>query len=272
MQNRYLDVFQRARQYYLAQTPRLGYPNGWFTWFRHGLSKHPYLENLHSELSSERDDARAQEIIKTHFREHPQFHNHSFNTYFLDELLRAFPLEDWQRFHPRPIVFYRGKLYRGSQLTPDVVFKNGFIEENSSLCLDDYVQVCNGSVGVSTTKLESVARAYALPPITINKLNDPSANITGVGYVYEIDYRGCEGIDVTATNIKRNNMIVGDKQEVNIVGRILPQDIVCAWKLTQGILSIESKKIINTLYDPTRVQDEKPTSNLIVPHRDFLCR
>ena len=94
--------------------------------------------------------------------------------------------------------------------------------------IEDYANDTSLGVGVSTSKDKKCAEAYSVSTFLTNK----GAHYQH-GWCYEINYRGIGGIDIEETLLKRNCKIIAAiasrKAEVNIIGKIEPEDIVGCW-------------------------------------------
>lgn len=265
--------FERASNNYNKQNKRPGYPATLFTHLRHSHTNDKCIIELGMALNKAKDEKTAKDIIKKHFEKFKKFNNHSFNTYLVDELQASFPNDEWEKFNPKPIVFYQGLLYRGTSIAPNTIFNKGFLDANSSQKLDDYMNDCNGSIGVSMTKNYAVAQYYALPPITARNIENPANYVGTIGYIYQINYRGSAGIDIEETHIIRGNHIraflAHRKEEVNVPGQVMRYDIVQGWQIDRFTDYVVEFK--NPYYIPNRdTKAEDFIPNLIVSTRDFL--
>lgn len=235
MPTEYLVQFELALDKYKRQAERPGYPNGLFTSLRHSRYEYPAVALLRNRLREAISCSAAKDIIIQHFKKHPNFHNHSFNTYLVDELRAAYPEEGWEAFDPKPILFYKGLLFRGT-ITPQ---DEAAVEGLRTSALPDDVETLlspfNGDCGQSASKDFSVALSYADPNIGIG-----SRRQHRTGYVYLIDYKGEKGYDLVETHKKRARgkfsslslfFLPEDEKEVNIAETISPYDLVCAFKV-----------------------------------------
>jgi hypothetical protein len=271
MPNKYLDSINIASENYGKQEERPGYKRGWLSWLRHFNAKNnPVVKKLKDSVEACEQDSQAKEIIEAHFKEN-QFNNHSFSIYLLDELLKNFPTENWAQYQPKPVVFFQGTVFRGTQIPPEIVFKHGFSDRNPSKNLDNYISDFNGSVGVSTTKELAIAKSYALPRLRKSDMDYSDAE--PYGYIYKITCRSNTAIDLEATHIKRNNLLGAKlskgKAEVNIVGNIKACDVMMAWKVYRD--SRPAEILLNEHKYEGNNEREKDTSypEIIVPHRDI---
>jgi hypothetical protein len=270
MPNKYYNSCETAAINYANQVHRPGYKPGWFTWLRHRNTKNnPDVEKFKQSLKACENDAKAKEFIESYFKT-TKFHNHSFSTYLLDELLKSFPDEKWQDYHPKPIVFFKGIVYRGSPMSPDMVFSTGFKDRSPSENLDDYVSDMNGSVGVSTSTSFKMAHDYALPRINPK---DDFTEAQPYGYIYKINCRSQTAIDLEKTHLKRGNNIRAQlshgKKEINVVGNIASHDIMMAWKVFRDPAQT-AEVFTNKSYQSNQERRASKTfPSVIVPHRDF---
>lgn len=246
--NRYSLAFNHALENYIKQTKRSHfsftsnekriYKSDFLSSFRHSQKLYPALEELQKNLTDV-DDEKAKLIIKKHFRDKNNKWNHySFNNYFLDEIYKLETHQDWESewkvFDNHPISYYQGILFRGSAEDIYHCFKYGIKESATSVFLEDYIQDMNGSIGVSTTKSFHVAKSYALPNIyPRNEVSITGKPIWTEAYIYVIDFKGNTAIDLENTFISRGEMVAAqlskNKAEVNIVGRISPEEILGAF-------------------------------------------
>ncbi|MCF6766204.1 hypothetical protein L3V82_10510 [Thiotrichales bacterium 19S3-7] len=231
MTKSYVEIFNLAFEAYSNAKERDGYPNGFLTFFRHSLKKNDHLNNLENNLIQQDNDEKSMALLREYFKsERTTFNNHSFSLYLLDMLEEYRPLdENWQECYPndKKIVFYTGRLYRGTLQGSRDAFTNGIVCEESH-AIEDYASDTPCGIGVSTSKEEKIASGYA------NKIYRHHSQVKAVelsGYTYHINYRDTGGIDLEATHRQRGNGIVlnvtrvKDKKEVNIIGKISPEDI-----------------------------------------------
>lgn len=228
MRQVYSDCFIDALENYKNQAKRHGYCPGMFAAWRHSKKSYGHIDGLQKQLLNLSDDVAAKEVLKNYFNSPAtKFNNHSFALYFLDQLMAKDAEGNWDRFYPKQkqVKFYNGIVYRGTLQKPEDALKNGICALSRSPRVDDYACHTSMSIGVSTSKDKEVAKAY-----------QTSVFPTGmscyfeVGYLYEINYRGVGGIDIVETLKARGNLITSDgTQEVNIMGRISPNDIVGYW-------------------------------------------
>lgn len=272
MPNQYLNSFEVAAQNFEVQAERPGYKRGWFTWLRHNTRNHPAIEILREALQKCESNEGAKRIIELFFKKYAQFSNHSFSTYFLDELLKDFPDESWHKYQPKPIIFFQGTVYRGTNVPPEIVFQQGFSDLNPSKNLDDYVSDCNGSVGVSTSKSLQVAVGYALPMVRVRDFDCDTTNT--YGYIYKINCRSISAVDIEETQSKRGNYfrasLAKAKAEVNVIGHIRPCDVMMAWKVHRDkTIPVEIVTNDDKYLDNKEREADKTIRNILVPHRDF---
>ncbi|WP_454781845.1 hypothetical protein [Legionella sp. WA2022007384] len=248
MQNKYLLPFKRALDNYIKQTKRSHfsfssdekriYKADFFGSFRHSQKLYPALEQLQDKLT-EVNDEEARKIIKIHFMDkNNKWNNYSFNSYFLDEIYKIEIYEEWEKewkvFDKNPISYYQGILFRGSAENISHCFKYGIKESVKSDFLEDYVQDMNGSIGISTSKSFNVAKVYALPTVFVrNEVSMTATPILEESYIYLIDFKGKTAIDLEGTFTSRGEKgaaeLSKNKEEVNVVGSISPEEIVGAF-------------------------------------------
>lgn len=250
----YLDAFNEAFTRYSSQKDRPGYQYTLFTGIRHSGEKYPALVRFQNELTKSCDKNVLQQWLKN-----PELKagHHSFRTYLIDVLIEFFPLENWEQFDNKNIVFYQPSndyLYRGSLQKPEQAFAKGMKSGFNSKNIEDYTEVANENAGVSTSRSLRVASGYA------NKI---WTNHYGVhedfGYVYQIHYRGIDGIDIDKTHTSRNPSFPTSKtkQEINIVSCISPEDIVGC-----GYRDAETGEYIQSLSNPN-YRPDKPVKNTL---------
>lgn len=236
--NKYTEIIKSAAEKYKNLAPRPGYPTTCFTAWRHShRGDNKRVEALFKAIDNLSDaEAEAEAYIKEYFSVEQKkifnhFHNHSFNTYLVDELIASFPDAGWEIYEPKPLEFYQGELYRGTLQQPDDAFKNGMRTDFSD-SIEDYAQTTSYSVGVSTSKSVTTAGSYQ------NFVQGCEARARIVsGYLYKINYRDSDGIDIVATCEKRNSSVgyqTKYKAEVNIIGAISSEDIVGAGRIVDG--------------------------------------
>jgi hypothetical protein len=273
----FFELYQTALNNYIQQTPRTHhtqmneanhriYTFGWFSSFRHSRTEYPRLialkMRLQADHSAEQLDAKA--AIVAHFNDDAnKWNHHSFNNYLFDEIKKHADALEWQNtwlaYDKKPILYYRGILFRGTGAHPTQAFKNGLIESNDSNNLEDYIKDMNGAIGVSTSKLFRVANGYALPNINPK---DEYADIWHESYIYVIDYQGTRGIDLEQTFNARQHSIAAylsglenGKAEVNVIEKIEPQHIVGAFYVNRMDQVIWHA---NPEFDQKRLADKTP--------------
>jgi len=230
----YQDAFSEALYRYVQQDRRPGYEPTLFTSLRHSRKKYHELEVLEQALEKTKT-REGQKLVLEQALSNSELikkNNHSFRTYLLDVLLEKFPKEQWEKFDDKKLVFYQPDtgdsdnpvyLYRGSLQQPEDAFKNGMHSGFESRNIEDYAAVVNDNAGVSTSKSPKVADFYSTH---LKFYHDGPQEY--FGYVYQIHYRGNEGIDIDKTQRARNPRYPHShtKQEVNIITFIPPEDIV----------------------------------------------
>lgn len=243
---KYIELYKIALEKYIAQAERTHYSLmnkkdkpiytfGLFSWFRHSRIEYPTLNLLRQQLEVDESEKQsfAVEAIKEHFRK-TKWNNHSFNNYLLDEIRKNVNDETWDEhwkaFDMNPIVYYQGLLFRGCGIAPEIAFAEGLGESNTSLSIDDYIASRNGSIGVSTSKSFDVAYCYALPQPHLQNAYEPWWPSS---YVYVLDYQQDGGIDLEETFKARGKNIAAslanNKEEINIIKSVSPEDIVSAF-------------------------------------------
>lgn len=256
--NKYLDIFNLALEAYKSQNQRPGYIAGWLSSWRHSFSLYPHIEKLQKALTAEENDIEAMVILATYFQDQKTtFHNHSFGRYLLDALEIACRDENWQAYDPQPLIFYQptedARLYRGTTLPPQTAFKNGLIDATPKNKIEHYAATSNLSTGISTTKQYKIAESYASSAWIFPTAKGIVFRAHAPAYIYEINYRDGLGVDILeTTNMRQSNFIekkdAGCKEEVNIAGKIAPEDIIGAWE----ILPKSKKRIENPYYQPNK--------------------
>lgn len=256
---RFIEIYEIALQKYIAQVDRthhtqMSAPNhriytfGLFSYFRHSCEEYDELKVLRAQLEADNslEQAEARLAVIRHFEDKKhRWNNHSFNNYLLDEIKKSVTdaewSETWNRFDTQPIIYNKGLLFRGTGAKPDQVFKHGMVESNNSKSIDDYIKDMNGSIGVSTSKLFSVAYGYALPNIDPRK---EWVDFWHESYIYILDYQGTRGIDLEHTFRARGRNIAAylsglktGKAEVNVIGSIEPTHVVGAFYVNrEGVI------------------------------------
>lgn len=109
-----------------------------------------------------------------------------------------------------------GPLYRGDGRPPEELFNKGFDARGTDRDLARYQLENNDSIYISTSKSMGVAEDFA-------KMQGPG------GYVYEINPRGLQGVDVNATLGRES--ILAHEVEIAILGRIPPENVISARKI-----------------------------------------
>lgn len=225
----YLNCFERALNNYCNQKPRIGYTFTLFTKFRHSFKEYPALSQLKAHLEQSNEDQHKQLIVN--FLKTNPLNDHSFGMYLLDELISDFPDEQWLDFHPKPIILFQGYLYRGSLQKYSDAFVNG-MQCGSSDKIENYIKDANFGVGISTSTSLNVAREYQNTVYIAG-----TSGVVQKGYVYKVNYRGTQGIDITRTHLERGNCMsaffASRKKEINIIGDIPAKDIMGCWN-TKG--------------------------------------
>lgn len=254
--SKFIDLYEVALKKYIAQAERthhtqLSEPNhriytfGLFSYFRHKCEEYDALKTLRAELQKDlsEDQAVARLAIIQHFEDKKhRWNNHSFNNYLLDEIKQHVTdkewKETWERFDTQPIIYYKGVLFRGTGTAPAHAFKHGMVESNDSRSIDAYIKDMNGAIGVSTSKVFSVAQGYALPPIDPRK---EWVYFWSESYIYLIDYQGTRGIDLERTFRARGKNIAAylsgektGKAEVNVIDSIEAEHIVGAFYVNRA--------------------------------------
>jgi hypothetical protein len=267
--NKYSEIYQLALQGYTNQAAeRPGYKKTWFSWLRHSYKPYPHIEKLKEDLTAAADDAAAKLILAAYFKDSKtKFKHHSFSRFLLDQLQMQFRSEQWEAHDPTPIVFYRHdkdqRLYRGTEQNPQDAFKNGMLDQAPKDKINPYLKTSSFNVGISTTKDYKIAEGYAMQAWLTPTAKGMIFRASKPVYIYEIDYRDGNGIDIMATTLARQaNSIerfdASQKDEVNILQKILPEDIVGVWEVT-----VKEKHFIkNSAY-----QAIKHTPDASVPER-----
>ncbi len=266
--NKYLNIFNLALDAYQNQDKRPGYKPGWFSSLRHSFSLYPQIKQLQDALTAEENDGKAKLLVDAHFKsKKTSFNNHSFSRYFLDALETTYPDENWRALDPQPLIFYHpandARLYRGTALPPHEAFKTGITDASPAEKIEHYAATSNLSTGVSTTKQRHIATSYAASLWLHPTAKGMIFKATGPVYVYEIHYRDGLGIDILeTTKARKSNFIrktdANSKEEVNIAGKIAPEDIVGAWEILPG----SEKRIENPHYNA-----EKKAPTLTTPEK-----
>ncbi len=227
---KYSQCFQDALLNYQNQSARSGYVFGWFSTFRHSRTLYPHIQTLQNDLDAAESEAEAMQILKAYFSSpRTKMNNHSFAMYLLDILSASYGHEGWEEFYPqgKQLVFYTGILYRGTLQHPDDALARG-MTSGASPNIEDYANDTNMHTGVSTSKVKEIAHKYQNLVIPTHR----SAFLKR-GFLYEINYRGAGGIDIIETLKARGDYLTANiashKQEVNIIGKIVPEDIVGYW-------------------------------------------
>lgn len=229
--SKYVAEFNDAfTSYSTSQIPRPGYIFGWFTSIRHSKNLYPHIATLKANLENCNDAESAKSILTQYFKS-PQtkFNNHSFAIYFIEALCKKYPNEGWEQYYPKEKVvkFFNGRLYRGTLQHPNDALKNG-MQGSRSDNIEDYANDTNTHTGVSTSKNLGVASKYQH-----SVFNTVKGCHIQKGFLYEINYRGKGGVDIIETLKARQNDITANiaahKEEVNIIGKVDPEDIVGFW-------------------------------------------
>ncbi len=227
---KYSGHFEQALTLYCKQAKRPGYVFGLFSSIRHSKTLYPHIAKLQYNLNNCDSDAEAKKILISYFQS-PQtkLNNHSFALYLLDLLCKTDRNETWEIYYPKEkrIKFYTGTLYRGTLQAPHDALANGIMRESSEN-IEDYADDTNGHIGISTSKDFAVAKSYQTTILT-----GGGSAVVHKGYIYKIDYPEKGAIDIIETLRERGKNIMAaiasHKNEVNIIGRIAPQDIVGYW-------------------------------------------
>lgn len=267
----YVDAFDRAFERYKSQENRPGFSFGFFTRFRHKCVMYPHIQALRDELDASNTARDAIAALNNYFNHaKTKFNHHSFASYLQEELVKAFPRDQWENADPCPVVFYQSTpgnketlLYRASRQSKEHAFEHGMTEGKHSDDLADYVAGSTYSKGVSTSKLYESAYQYG-----VNEFIIPTPNgviyreFSGV-YVYVINYRGLGGVDIDESLsqyrglvTKLNQFEASGKQEVNVIGRVDPEDIVGAFELGRRAKGVFHH---NPNYIPDRVLEKAST-------------
>lgn len=263
MPTKYQTLYLQALAAYKAQSPRFGYPRGYFSWARHwSLKETAEMQTLKEALSGD-DEAAAKEALEA-FLPGKNQDNHSFATYLLDNLEKACPDEGWgeHRLASKKIVFYTGEVWRGltsdaHEVFIDDVFNNGLKEYGSpSASVSEYTSDTSMHRGISTSTRRDVAMEYAVPrpiPTARGAIYRPTTCL-----LVQINYRGATGVDIVSTLEARENTKtlsltqVRRKAEVNIIGSIPKEDIVAIIINPNGRKPIRRE---NPHYKKDRVSD-----------------
>jgi len=248
----YLQIYQQALDHYIAQTERTHpslidknikkiYPFGFFSRLRHSQKEYVALQHLREQLAQQAEQGiAATQIIRAHFTDKKnKWNNHSFNNYLLDEIRKSVSNEtwekDWQCFDKKPIVYYKGFLFRGTNYPPEKGFHLGLYENNTSKSLEKYIKDMSGAIGISTSKSFDIAHYYALPHIN---LKNEAQQTWYESYIYLIDYQGELGIDLKATFKRRHQILSAffsaNKEEVNVIHSIPAHDIIGAFYVNRS--------------------------------------
>jgi hypothetical protein len=258
----YIAAWDDAFRRYQNREQRPGYLFGWMSRVRHSYALYPALREFKKELSEEKDKGKCKNIIKKWLQD-PRLkqNDHSFRSYLLDELQKNFKTEGWRDTHP--LIFYTDIVYRGTHAHPDVVFKNGFTSKIKDVrayaCLEG-----NGSIGISTSKSPGQADGYQR---IIYTLMGAVNMIEGGGYVYQINLRKKQGIDLHTMYLRiadEKNVYhhsIMSKQEVNVIGSIAPEDIM-GYGIVQNGQYIEQLK--NPAYQANKDIDNENVQPLIL--------
>lgn len=276
---KFIALYEIALQKYIAQVERTHhtqmsalnhriYTFGLFSYFRHSCEEYDELKTLRAQLQADLSDEQinAKLAIIRHFEDKKhRWNNHSFNNYLLDEIKQSVTdiewQESWNRFDTQPIIYKKGLLFRGTGAKPAHVFKSGMVESNDSRSIDDYIKDMNGAIGVSTSKLFSVAHGYALPNIDPRK---EWVDFWHESYIYVLDYQGTRGIDLELTFRARGRTIAAyfsglatGKAEVNVIGSIEPEHVVGAfyvnregairWQVNPGFSEERARALLPTI-------------------------
>lgn len=250
----YSTIYQQALTNYKKQQSRAGYTPGLFTSWRHSCVEYPELITLKNRIESAGDPQTAKAIIIEYLSKlqlQKKINNHSFASYFLDQLTMNDNANKWEQFYPndKKLVFYNGTLYRGMRIdkkTLEDIFTNGIKARETSYNIDDYVSDASLSLGISTSKDMSVAKYYATG-ISARGFKECGKVFLVNGYVFEIDYQGMGGIDIIPTLEARKHSLrlalAKTKQEVNIIEDIPASSI-------KGAYAVSPKKDSSSIFYP----------------------
>jgi len=250
---KYNEVFEEALSHYTKEVKRPGYLNGWFTGIRHSRTLYPHIKKLQADLSNPNQDSKT--VLESYFKDpKTKFNNHSFSLYLIDALEEHVPDEYWGRFYPKhkQVIFYSGTVYRGTMQAPRSAFNNG-ITAHTTPRLEDYVYDTSMGTGVSTSTDKSVAQGYS-----VKVHGGKEAPQVSYGWTYKINYRNLGGVDIIQSHKARNNRAIlaitrcEEKREINVIGKIEPQDIVGCWNHA-------GKWIENKNYQENRKVEEPKT-------------
>lgn len=249
----YVDAFDRAFERYKSQENRPGFSFGLFTRFRHKCAMYPHIQALREELNACQTAADAITVLNNYFNNpKTKYNHHSFANYLQEELVKAFPNGQWKKVDSCPVAFFQSVpgnnkklLYRATRQPKEHAFVHGMAEGKHSEDLADYVAGSTYSKGVSTSKSYEGAYQYGVNEfIVVTPKGAIYREFSGV-YIYVIDYRGLGGVDIDESlslykglGVKLEKFEASGKQEVNVIGRIDPEDIVGAYELgrhAQGV-------------------------------------
>jgi hypothetical protein len=248
----YLEAFDKALGDYKKQEKR-NCPFGFFSKIRHSdaytADRDIVLQELRRKLESilrdeSKSDKDSQQAIIDYLKaKSTVYYNHSFSMYLLDQLEQRFPGYDWQQYNPQSVVFYHGTLYRGCPNDPKEVFKAGLKATYPVRDPNKVVSIATLGNGIATSKDWPIARQY------VSHYGEYTGYIGG--FLYHINYRGNEGVDIAKTMAKRGDWIsyffCAEKREVSIMHRIMPKDIIGCENFKDG----NGSWMENPSYEPT---------------------
>lgn len=226
----YLELFQLAKKKYENKSIRKGYQRTLLSYFRHSSHIKKEAKQLFILLKNTPNRLLQKQFIIAYLKTRT-INTHSFASYLIDLLKEEYPFDHWEQYDPKKVIFFQGLLYHGTTVTPEIIFKQGLQPANKSHKIEYYSSTTSGSIGVSTSKDKKIAYYYALPHPRLNNNYTNERPWEPFGYIYKINYRGYEGIDIDETQSARLGKTFHLIQEVNVVHTIDPYDIVGAWKI-----------------------------------------
>lgn len=262
----YLDAIKKAKDKYSEQYPRAGVVEGLLTNVRHSGANNPILDSLDAKLEKTKSIDEVKDVIMRHFSQNNSWDAHSFNYYLLDELVKAFPNDKWERFDPKPVIYFHGKVFIASTVDPVKAFVHGLQEATPSNVITDYLS-CKAGLYGSTVKEKAVKDGLPgwRPTNLLSNSNPPTC------WIYEVKYRGSAAVDVEKTKHVRGgywDKISPDHHRVNIKGLIKPEDIIGAEKYQRkdGKVAKVGDQQLNEAYQPERPEESQVlTQELFTP-------
>lgn len=232
LSEKYIAIYNAALSEYQSfgkpdkRKNRPGYPDGFFTRWRHSFKPYPHIQNLYDHLL-EADDDDSKSILINYFKDpKTTYHNHSFSASLLKYLQLHDPDYDWKSHDPKPVVFYRHNperhLFRGTDQPYTEVFEKGFVENYPSNYIESYARCFNFKTGISTSYSFRVAQKFASKHAGMS-----------MRYIYEINLRNQSGIDICASLSGRKISPwlqwfaqPEEQEEINVIHEIPTEDIV----------------------------------------------